>query len=184
MLFRSRYYLTPGNLVNQDVTQLTTVMSMDPMYVYFDMDEPTLLRIKRAINEGKLQPARRASDLLPTVGASVFGLLATPLGRRDLAVSAAVYPGRVGPTATVELGLAGEDGYPHKGVINFMDNQVNPGTGSISVRGVVDNPRPEGGTHLLVPGMFVRVRLPIGQPKEELLVIDRAVTSEDRKSVV
>jgi membrane fusion protein, multidrug efflux system len=59
-----------------------------------------------------------------------------------------------------------------------MDNQVNPGTGSISVRGIVANPRPVGGTHLLVPGMFVRVRLPIGQPKDELLVIDRAITSD------
>ena len=38
----SRYFLTPGNLVNQDQTQLTTVVSLDPMYVYFDMDEVTL----------------------------------------------------------------------------------------------------------------------------------------------
>ena len=53
----SRYYLTLGNLVNQDVTQLTTLVSMNPMYVYFDMDEPTLMRIKQAIREGN--PCRR-----------------------------------------------------------------------------------------------------------------------------
>ena len=40
----SRYYKTLGNLVNQDQTLLTTVVSVDPMHVYFEMDEPTLSR--------------------------------------------------------------------------------------------------------------------------------------------
>ena len=52
----SRYYLTLGNLVNQDQTLLTTVVSLDPMYAYFDVDEPTVLRVRRAINE--LEPAK------------------------------------------------------------------------------------------------------------------------------
>ncbi len=51
----SRYYLTLGNLVNQDQTLLTTVVSVDPMYVYFEMDEPTLLRFRKAVNEGKIK---------------------------------------------------------------------------------------------------------------------------------
>ena len=51
----SRYYVTVGNLVNQDQTVLTTVVSLDPMYAYFDMDEPTLLKVRRAINEGKIK---------------------------------------------------------------------------------------------------------------------------------
>jgi membrane fusion protein, multidrug efflux system len=51
----SRYYLTLGNLVNQDQTLLTTVVSLDPIYAYFEMDEPTILRIRRAINEGRIQ---------------------------------------------------------------------------------------------------------------------------------
>ena len=51
----SRYYLTVGNLVNQDQTLLTTVVSLDPMYAYFEMDEPTLLRIRKAINEGRIK---------------------------------------------------------------------------------------------------------------------------------
>jgi multidrug efflux system membrane fusion protein len=137
----SRYYLTPGNLVNQDVTQLTTLVRMDPMYVYFDVDEPTLLRIKQAINEGKIAD--------PSKGGSV----------------------------PVEMELAGEAGYPHSGKVNFFDNQVNAGTGSISVRGEFANHRPVGGTYLLLPGMFVRIRLPIGDEQEELQVIDRAVVS-------
>ena len=138
----SRYYLTPGNLVNQDVTQLTTLVALDPLYVYFDMDEPTLLRIKRAVNEGLISAANEGEGF------------------------------------EIQMGLQGEEGFPHAGTVNFVDNQVNPGTGSISVRAIFRNPKPVGGTYLFVPGMFVRVRLPIGQPRQEMLVIDRAVTSD------
>jgi multidrug efflux system membrane fusion protein len=138
----SRYYLTVGNLVNQDQTVLTTVVSEDPMYVYFDMDEPTLLKFRRAINQGKI---------------------ATP------------QPGQVLP---VFMGLQGEEGFPHQGTINFTDNQVDPTTGSILVRGVFPNPKPEKGVRLLSPGMFVRIRLPIGSPHKALLVIDRALGSD------
>src|SRR5262249_997703 len=138
----SRYYLTLGNLVNQDSTLLTTVVSVDPMYAYFEMDEPTLLRIRRAINEGTVKlPADRTK--MP-----------------------------------VFMGLQGEDGFPHQGTINFFNNQVNPTTGSILVRGVFPNPQPKGGHRLLSPGMFVRIRLPIGEPHPALLVIDRAIASD------
>ena len=61
----SRYYLTRGNLVNQDQTLLTTVVSLDPMYAYFDMDEPTLLRIRRGINEGRIKPPQEGEMGLP-----------------------------------------------------------------------------------------------------------------------
>ncbi len=74
--------------------------------------------------------------------------------------------------------MEGEDGYPHTGTVNFVNNQVNPGTGSITVRGVVPNAKPEHGVRLLSPGMFVRVRLPIGKPHDALLVIDRAIGSD------
>jgi multidrug efflux system membrane fusion protein len=134
----SRYYLTVGNLVNQDQTLLTTVVSLDPIYVYFDMDEPTLLRIRKARSEGAIKPA--ADGQFPVL-----------------------------------MGLQGEDGFPHHGTINFVNNQVNPATGSIAVRGVFPNPKPDGGPRLLSPGMFVRVRLPIGRPHQALLVIDRAI---------
>ncbi len=168
----SRYYLTVGNLVNQDQTLLTTVVSLDPTYAYFDMDEPTLLRIREAINEGKIK--------LPEDG---------------------VIP--------VLMGLQGETGYPHLGRINFANNQVNPTTGSLTLRGVFPNPKPREvadvasgvgqvarpsltgllgwaadriavspGTRLLSAGMFVRIRLPIGTPHPALLVIDRAIGSD------
>lgn len=174
----SRYFLTPGNLVNQDVTQLTTVVSMDPMYVYFDMDEPTLLLIKRAINEGTIARSKSSTETLPEFAASTVGLLGTPWWRGPLSAISVLYPGRTGVEAEVRMELQGESDFPHRGTINFVDNQVNAGTGSISVRGVFKNPRPPGGTYLLVPGMFVRVRLPIGQAQPALLVIDSAVVSE------
>jgi multidrug efflux system membrane fusion protein len=137
----SRYYLTPGNLVNQDQTLLTTIVSLDPVYAYFDLDEATLLRIRMAINAGKIK--RYEKGKVP-----------------------------------VFMGLQNEEGYPHQGTVNFVNNQVNPTTGSISVRAVFPNPQPKDGARLLSPGMFVRIRLPIGQPHSALLVIDRAVASD------
>jgi membrane fusion protein, multidrug efflux system len=143
----SRYYLTLGNLITQDQTLLTTIVSLDPMHVVFDMDERTLLRIRRAINEGKLkQPADGSKP--------------------------------------VHMGLQGEDGYPHEGTIDFIDNQVDPKTLTISARGVFANPRPADGVALLSPGMSVRVRLPIGSPYPALLLPDRAVVMDKGQAFV
>jgi multidrug efflux system membrane fusion protein len=143
----SRYYLTAGNLVNQDQTLLTTIVSLDPMYVYFDMDEATLLRIRKARNAG---------------------LIKRPPGGKYV----------------VLMGLQGEPGFPHKGIVDFVNNQANSATGSITMRGVVRNPQPKGGARLMSPGMFVRVRLPIGQPHKAYLVIDRAIGSEQAQKFV
>ena len=137
----SRYYLTLGNLITQDQTLLTTVVSLDPMYAYVDVDEPTVLRVRRAINAGQIKP---------------YGIGLIP----------------------ILMGLQGEEGFPRKGTIDFVNNQVNPTTGSVLVRGVFQNSLPPGGRRLLLPGMFVRIRLPIGQPHQALLVIDRAIGSD------
>jgi multidrug efflux system membrane fusion protein len=138
----SRYYLTLGNLVNQDQTLLTTVVSLDPMHAYFDVDEPTILRVRKAINEGKIERYQSGKF-------SVF------------------------------MALQGEQGYRHPGTLNFVDNQVNPATGSILVRGVFPNPIPETGVaRILSPGMFVRIRLPLGKPHPAVLVVDRAIGSD------
>jgi multidrug efflux system membrane fusion protein len=170
----SRYYLTYGNLVNQDTTQLSTLVSMNPMYVYFDMDEPTLERIKIAMNEGALSLSTESAEERAVSVASTIGLLAGPLGPSCLALVRS----QKGTEMKVLMGLPGQDTFPFEGTINFLDNQVNPGTGSISARGMFKNPRPKGGVYSLLPGMFVRVRLPIGQPRRQFLVVDRAVTSD------
>ena len=76
------------------------------------------------------------------------------------------------------MSLQGEQGFPNDWKVNFVNNQVNPTTGSISVRGVFPNAAPKNGDRLLSPGMFVRIRLPIGQPHPALLVIDRAIATD------
>ncbi|MHB1422377.1 MAG: efflux RND transporter periplasmic adaptor subunit [Gemmataceae bacterium] len=138
----SRYYYTLGNLVNQDQTTLTTVVSLDPMYCYFDVDERTLLRIRKGINEGAI--------LVPPNTEQV----------------------------PVYMALEGEANYPHQGTLNFLNNQVNPSTGTLTARGVFPNPKPPSGRRLLTPGMFARIRVRIGQPHQALLVADRAIGSD------
>jgi RND family efflux transporter MFP subunit len=142
----SRYVVTVGNLVQagdqSGGTLLTTIVSIDPMYAYFDVDEHTALRVRQLAREGK--------------GDS---------------------PGDGG--FPVSLGLANEEGYPHRGTINFVDNQVNPKTGTIRVRGVFPNKE-----QVLLPGLFARVRSPIGRPHKSVLVSERAFdTDQDQKIV-
>jgi multidrug efflux system membrane fusion protein len=138
----SRYYYTLGNLVNQDQTPLTSVVSEDPIYAYFDVDERTVLLVRKRINEGKIKVPKDTTEI------------------------------------PVFLALEGESDFPHKGTINFVNNQVNPNTGTITVRGQFDNPKPPDGRRLLIAGMYVRIHLPIGQPHAALLVADRAIGSD------
>ncbi len=142
----SNFRVTVGNLVQAgDLTGgtlLTTIVSVDPMYAYFDVDERTVLRVKQLIREGK---AKAADD----------------------------------PDIPVWLGLANEDGFPHRGTINFVDNQVNPKTGTQKVRGVFPNK-----DEALSPGYFARVRVPIGVPHQALLVTERALDTDQGQKVV
>jgi RND family efflux transporter MFP subunit len=142
----SRYVVTVGNLIQSGDqnggTLLTTVVSVDPMYAYFDVDEYTALRVRQLVREGKSDSPRDGG-----------------------------YP--------VSLGLANEEGHPHQGTINFVDNQVNPKTGTIRVRGVFPNKQ----EHLL-PGFFARVRVPVGRPHRALLVSDRALDTDQGQKVL
>ncbi len=138
-----RYLFTVGNLVNADATLLTTVVSEDPMYVYFDVDENTMLDVLRRI-------------VLPS--------------KVDLVSQKGGIP--------VLMGLADEIGFPHNGYMNFGNNVVNASTGTITIRGVFDNAATPVGKRLLRPGMFVRVRVPLGQPRPALLVSEEALGSD------
>jgi multidrug efflux system membrane fusion protein len=138
----SRRNMDPGNLVRADDTALTTVVSQDPMYAYFDVDERTHLRLRRLVLEGKLRSAREV-------------------------------------TVPVELGLADEKGYPHPGAIDFVDNRLDAGTGTLRVRGSF--PNADG---VLTPGLFVRIRAPIGTPHPATLIAECALqTDKGRKFV-
>jgi RND family efflux transporter MFP subunit len=142
----SRYNVTVGNLIQSGDqgggTLLTTIVSVDPMYAYFDVDEHTVLRVRRLIREGKA-PSARNSEM--------------PVG----------------------LGLANDDGYPHGGTINFVDNQINPKTGTLRLRGVFPNQ-----DEALSAGNFARVRVPIGFPHQALLVSDRAFDTDQGQKIV
>ncbi len=142
----SRYDLTVGNLIQSGDqsggTLLTTIVSVDPMYAYFDVDELTVQRAGRWTGEGK--------------------------------------PKSPDPTAwAVSLGLASEEGFPHKGTINFVDNQVNAKTGTLSARGVFPNK-----DEALSPGFFARVRISISPPHRALLVTERALDNDQGQKIV
>jgi membrane fusion protein (multidrug efflux system) len=77
------------------------------------------------------------------------------------------------PSAPVEMALAGETGFPHKGRIDYQDPGLDPGTGTVQVRGVF--PNPDGS---ILPGLFVRLRVPAGQRKGAILVPERALGTD------
>jgi RND family efflux transporter MFP subunit len=141
----SRTLVTKGNIVQSGDqaggTLLTTIVSVDPMYAYFDGDERTVLRLQKLIREGKVE-----------------------------------YPGL---KLTVLLGLANEDDFPHRGTIDFVDNQVDTETGTLRVRGVFPN-----ADETLFPGLFVRVRVPIGEPHKALLITERALDNDQGQRIV
>jgi RND family efflux transporter MFP subunit len=142
----SQYVVTVGNLIQSgdqnSGTLLTTIVSVDPMYAYFDVDERTVLRVRQLIREGKARSDRETE-----------------------------WP--------VSLGLATEERFPHQGTIDFEDNQVNPKTGTLRVRGVFPNK-----DEALSPGFFARVRVPIGQAHRALLVTDRAIETDQAQKVL
>ena len=75
----------------------------------------------------------------------------------------------------VEIGLQGEEGYPHKGHLDYVSPQVDAATGTLTLRALFENK-----DHALLPGLFVRVRVPIGQQEKALLTLNSAIgTSQE-----
>ena len=132
----SRNFVDAGNLVQGGVgigTLLTRIVTMDPIYVYLDVDEQTILNCQRRIREGRMEAYRE--DIIP-----------------------------------VALELANEEGYPHRGGVDFVDNRIDADTGTLRIRGRFDNP-----DRILGPGLFARVRLFIGDRQKSLSVSERAI---------
>ncbi|GAA0724955.1 efflux RND transporter periplasmic adaptor subunit [Dokdonella soli] len=135
----SRALITPGNLVS-NASLLTTVVSDDPVYAYFDADEQTYLKFARgAARDGD---AHRAQS-------------------------------------PVFLGLVDEQGYPHEGRLDFLDNQVDAQSGTIRGRAVFDN---RDGR--FTPGLFARIKLVGGESRNTILIDDRAVGTDLGKKYV
>jgi membrane fusion protein, multidrug efflux system len=137
-----RALVTTGNLAAPDATVLTTLVSLDPMHVYFEGDESTYLRYAASVRTGEQASPRVAH---------------TP----------------------VRIGLANETGFPHAGYVDFVDNQLDAGTGTIRARAVVDN-----ASRVFTPGLFARVQMLGGAARPTMLIDDKAVlTDQDRKFV-
>lgn len=143
-----RTLITRGNLILADQTLLTTIVSQDPMYAYFDVDERTMLRVQQLIREGKFHSAREGAHI------------------------------------PVHLALASEHNFPHEGAVDFVNNQVEASTGTLQVRGSFPNPKPPVGDRVLSPGLFVRMRVPIGPPYQALLVNERALATDQNLKFV
>lgn len=134
-----RAEVTAGNLVGAGQTLLTTLVSTDRVYAYFNLDERTYLEYQKLAQQGER-----------------------------------------GQASPVYLGLANETGHPHLGHIDFIDNQVDPMTGTIRGRAVFDN---DDG--LFTPGLYVRLRLVGSARYDAVLIQDTAVgTDLDRKFVL
>jgi RND family efflux transporter MFP subunit len=135
----SRNLVSVGNLINGGTTQstlLTTIVSLDPIYCYFEADERSYLTSLRQSRNGD-----RAN-------------------------------GRTGKQP-IYVALADEEGFPHQGSIDFVDNRLDQNTGTITVRAVLPN-----ADLLLTPGLFARVRVPAGDKHKALLLPPEAVGSD------
>lgn len=141
----SRAEVTRGNLVTGGInggTLLSSVVSMDPIYLYFDGDEQTYLKYTQMARSGERPSSRNAPN-------------------------------------PVQVGLANEEGFPHAGTMDFVDNQLNPQTGTIRARAVL--PNKDG---FFTPGLFARVQLLGSGEHPAILIEDRAVNTDQSQKYV
>jgi len=125
----SNALVTPGNLVTSNDV-LTSVVSINPIYAYFDVDEHSYLKFDRQ--------------------------------RRDH-----------GGSPQISMALADENGFPHTGRVDFVDNQLRAGSGTIRLRAVFDNADAS-----YTPGLYVRIQLRSDSRQPRALVDDRAIGAD------
>jgi multidrug efflux system membrane fusion protein len=134
----SRAEITAGNIVTADVSALTSVVSTDKVYAYFDADERVFLKYSQLARQGQR-----------------------------------------GNTTPVYMGLSNEEGNSHQGQMNFVDNQVNPKTGTIRGRAVFDNTDGQ-----YTPGLYARLKLVGSASYSGVLIKDDAVGTDLGKKFV
>jgi len=137
-----REMITAGNLVKTDDTLLTNIVSTDPVYVYVDADEQSVLRYRRHAQ----QHGKGSADLKGT---------------------------------PVELAVADESGFPHRGQLDYIAPREDAATGTLSLRGVFANP-----DELLSPGFFARLRVQASASYHALLLPDRAIATDQAQRFV
>jgi RND family efflux transporter MFP subunit len=144
----SRRFMDPRNIVKADDTLLTRIVALDPMYVNFDVDERSRMRIARLVNKGQVQSYRAMKGkMLVWVGLA---------DEQDDKIPPSPYKG-----------------YPHEGYVDFVDNRMDEGTGTLRVRAVIANH-----DKLIKPGQFARLRLPVGKPYNALQVPEAALGTD------
>jgi RND family efflux transporter MFP subunit len=141
-----RKLVTEGNLITGGVgtqgTLLTTIVSLDPIYAYFEADERSYLKYNRLALTGERPSSRDYHN-------------------------------------PVWIGLDGEEGFPRQGAMDFVDNQLDRGTGTIIGRALVPNP-----DLTLTPGLFARLRLPGSGTFRAVLIPDEAVGTDQSQKFV
>jgi multidrug efflux pump subunit AcrA (membrane-fusion protein) len=243
----SRTLVDPGNLIKQDDTLLNDIVITDGVYVYFDLNEQAMQKVRGLIDQGlvatgpgkdvKIHVGLSDDDVIrydlrlmswgdgsgvPTSGISIVivgiddhGLLhirifdasgeevtdtdETKLPATQAGAISALkqqIPGLLPLhmlTAAKKAELVSEatsivgqtQGFPFTGKVNFSENKLDAATGTLRVRGIIKNPRPSPNSErILSPGLFVRVRLPIGASHPAVLVPDVAISSDQGRNFV
>ncbi|MFN0314335.1 MAG: efflux RND transporter periplasmic adaptor subunit [Burkholderiales bacterium] len=141
-----RAEVTEGNLVSGggagEATLLTNIVSLDPIYAYFEADEQIYLKYGQLARDNKDAGTRPARN-------------------------------------TVLMGLSNEEGFPHEGYLDFVDNQLNTASGTMRARAVFGNKE-----RLFTPGLFARLKLVGSGTSQAILINDRAVGTDQSKKFV
>jgi len=142
----SNHQVSIGNLISggdaATTPALTTIVSLDPIYFYFDMSEGDYLAYQRATAAGMLNEARETAP-------------------------------------PVYVRLTDETEWPWKGQLNFLDNQMDRGAGTIRARATFANPG-----YFCTPGQFGRIRIPASQQHVAILIPDAAVVTDQSRKLV
>jgi RND family efflux transporter MFP subunit len=165
----SRALVTEGNLVSTGQTLLTTLVSLDPIYVRFDGDEQAYLKYTKLARDSALA---KASAAVSAAHAHKSRDASSPAPGGDSAAAGETQAaGEAG--AEVMVGLANEPGYPHQGVMVFVDNELDPTTGTIRGRARLENH-----DRAFTPGLFARVKLMGSNQYNALLINDSAIGTD------
>lgn len=129
-----RHLVDPGNLVgNGAATNLATIEQIDPIYVYFNLNELDLIKIRQAAKDMGMKP-------------------------KDL------------KTIAVDVAMQNETDFLHHGTLDFVNTGLNASTGTMEFRALLPNKN-----YILLPGLFVQVRVAVTKPSQQLTVPDTAI---------
>jgi len=175
----SRALVTEGNLVATGQTLLTTLVSLDPIYVRFDGDEQAYLKYTKLARENAQARAKAAAPTAAAAGVSASAHTRKSHGTNNAKGSGDSTTPSDATTAgeqagaEVMVGLADESDYPHQGVMVFVDNELDPTTGTIRGRARLDNR-----DRAFTPGLFARVKLMGSNQYNALLINDSAIGTD------